>query len=207
MKNLFKAGLMVALTVISTAASSQAGVLNFSGTAPGTAPAPFTSQPWALALTYTANNGGPVATITAATLTIGAETFLLKTVGAANAPAITVTSVAGANNDQLGIVAEFEASTPGNFGQTFTLLSPFTVFGTDDVGAAIASDANIQTLGAKIGNTFMGQFMPFPPGQAFFLSGSVPAPEPGSIALLSGLGLIVGRRMLKRRAAKQDVVA
>ncbi|MFM7920378.1 MAG: PEP-CTERM sorting domain-containing protein, partial [Planctomycetaceae bacterium] len=29
-------------------------------------------------------------------------------------------------------------------------------------------------------------------------------PEPGSIALLSGLGLVVGRRLLKRRAKKQE---
>ncbi len=203
MKNMFKAGLMVALTVISTAASSQAGVLNFGGTTLGTAPAPFTSQAWSLVLTYTANNGGPTAAITAATLTIGAETFLLKTVGASNAPVLTVNALAG--NDSFGIVAEFQGSTPGGYGSTFSLLSPFTVYGTDDIGAAIASDANVQTLGAKIGNTFAGQFLAVPTGQPIQLSGIVPAPEPGSIALLSGLGLIVGRRMLKRRAAKQNV--
>ena len=203
MKNLFKAGLMVALAVISTAASSQAGILKFGGTTLGSAPVPFDSKSWSLALTYTANNGGPTAAITAATLTIGAETFLLKTAGAANAPVLTVNAVAG--NDSLSIVAEFQASTPGGFGSTFSLLSPFAVNGTDDIGAAIASDANVQTLGAKIGNTFAGQFLPVLPGQPVILSGSVPAPEPGSIALLSGLGLIVGRRMLKRRAAKQNV--
>jgi len=203
MKNLFKAGLMVALAVISTAASSQAGILKFGGTTQSSAPTPFNSKGWSLALTYTANNGGPTAAITAATLTIGAETFLLKTSGAANAPVLTVNAVAG--NDNLSIVAEFQASTPGGYGSTFSLLSPFTVNGTDDIGAAIASDVNVQTLGAKIGNTFTGQFLPVLPGQPIALSGSVPAPEPGSIALLSGLGLIVGRRMLKRRAAKQNV--
>lgn len=205
MKNMFKAGLMVALAIISTAASSQAGILKFSGTTLSTAPTPFNSKGWALALTYTANNGGPTAAITAATLTIGAETFVLKTVGAANAPVVTVNSVVGVDN--LSIVAEFQASTPGGYGATFSLLSPFTVNGTDDVGAAIASDVNVQTLGAKIGNGFSGQFLPVLPGQPVLFSGTVPAPEPGSIALLSGLGLIVGRRMLKRRAAKQNVIA
>jgi len=205
MKNLFKAGLMVALAVISTAASSQAGILKFGGTTQSSAPTPFNSKSWALALTYTANNGGAVATVTAASLTIGAETFLLKTSGAANAPTITVNSVTGANNDTLGIVLEFQGSTPGGYGSIISLLSPFTVNGTDDVASAIASDVNIQTLGAKIGNTFAGQFLPVLPGQPIALSGSVPAPEPGSIALLSGLGLIVGRRMLKRRSAKQNV--
>ena len=36
------------------------------------------------------------------------------------------------------------------------------------------------------------------------LTGFVAVPEPGSIALLSGLGLVVGRRLLKRRAKKQE---
>ncbi|MFO0537150.1 MAG: PEP-CTERM sorting domain-containing protein, partial [Planctomyces sp.] len=30
-------------------------------------------------------------------------------------------------------------------------------------------------------------------------TGAVPAPEPGSFALLAGLGLVAGRRFLKRR--------
>ncbi|MFN9825041.1 MAG: PEP-CTERM sorting domain-containing protein, partial [Planctomyces sp.] len=30
-------------------------------------------------------------------------------------------------------------------------------------------------------------------------TGAVPAPEPGAFALLAGLGLVAGRRFLKRR--------
>jgi hypothetical protein len=202
MKNLFKAGLMVALAVISTATSSQAGVLGFTGTTTSGSSAPLNSKAWSLALTYTENLSGSAAAITAATLTIGTETFLLNT--GFGTPQIVVTPVTGANNDQLGITAFFSNSTPGGVGNGGFSFLNLIVNGTADITGLAASDANIQALGAKIATPVTGGFA-FGTGLNATLNGSVPAPEPGSIALLSGLGLIVGRRMLKRRAAKQNV--
>jgi hypothetical protein len=40
------------------------------------------------------------------------------------------------------------------------------------------------------------------PGEASF-SGTIPVPEPGSISLLAGLGLVCGRRVWRRRQQKQ----
>jgi len=202
MKNMFKAGLMVALTVISTAASSQAGVLGFTGTTTSGSSTPFASQAWALAVTYTQNLSGATAAITAATLTIGTETFTLNT--GFGTPQIAVTPVTGVNNDQMTLQGFFNNSTPGGVGNGGFSFLNLTLAGTADIVGTAASDTNIQALGAKIGTPISGTFA-FGTGLSATLNGSVPAPEPGSIALLSGLGLIVGRRMLKRRAAKQNV--
>jgi len=206
MKNFLKSGLLVAVAVMSLASSSNAGVLGFSGTT-GTHTTPaFSNVAWTMALTYTANAGGPVAAITAGSLTIGGEIFALDLTPLAP-NTLTVASVTGLKNDTLAINAYFEASTPGGFGTAVALLSPFTVTGTDIVGAAVATDTNIQNLGATIGNTFTGQFLAVLPGVPVTLNGSVPAPEPGSIAVLCGLGLIVGRRVLKSRSSKKQEVA
>jgi hypothetical protein len=205
MKNLFKAGLMVALAVISTAASSQAAVLSslrFAGTTTAGSSAPLASKAWSLSLTYVPNPTGAAAAISAATLTIGTETFLLNS--GFGTPQITVISATGANNDQLGILAYFSNSSPGGVGNGGFAPLTLTVAGTSDVAAALASNANIQQLGAQGYTPVSGSFA-FGTGLTAILNGAVPAPEPGSIALLSGLGLIVGRRMLKRRAAKQNV--
>ena len=207
MKNLFKAGLMVALAVISTATSSQAAVLNslrFEGTTTAASSAPLASMAWSLFLTYVPNPTGAVAGISAATLKIGTETFVMNTF---SGPKIIVTPVAGSNNDKLDIQAFFNNSVPGTVGNGGFAYLNLTVSGTSDIVGSAASDANIQALGGTIRTPVSGTFdfgPSSPPYLVAYLNGSVPAPEPGSIALLSGLGLIVGRRMLKRRGAKQN---
>ena len=207
MKNFLKSGLLVAVAVMSLAGSSQAGVLTFGGTTGTNATTAFSNVAWTMALTYTANAGGPVAALTAGSLKIGGETFALLTAGPPAPNTLTVAVVAGTNNDTLAVNAYFQASTPGGFGGIVALLTPFTVTGTDIVGSALATEANIQNLGATVGNTFTGSFLPVLPSVPVILSGTVPAPEPGSIAVLCGLGLIVGRRVLKSRSSKKQEVA
>ncbi|MEI7700462.1 MAG: hypothetical protein WCK86_11745 [Planctomycetia bacterium] len=204
MKNFLKSGLLVAVAVMSLASSSQAGVLGFSGTTTAGSSSPFASKAWSLALTYTANNSGPTAVVTAATLVIGSETFGLNT--GFGSPQLALTPVAGTNNDTMSIQGFFNNSVPGAVGNGGFSFLNLTLTGTNDITGLAASDANVQLLGATIGNTVTGNFA-FGTGLTAVLNGSVPAPEPGSIAVLCGLGLIVGRRVLKSRSSKKQEVA
>jgi len=176
---------------------AQAGVLRFGGTT-SSGDAAYNGLGWVLSLTYTANNAGPSANITAAVLTIGNSNYLLNT-GGTFSDTLTVTQVSGANNDTIVFAMDF-VGTP-SFGSAAFILSALTLNGKTDV-SAIASDANIAAL-AAINNTLTGGSLVVVPGPntaLITLNGAIPAPEPGSVALLSGLAIVVGRRLLKRRA-------
>ncbi|MCE2794320.1 MAG: hypothetical protein ACK5A1_09890 [Planctomyces sp.] len=156
-------------------------------------------------MTYTPG-AGATATITAATLLIGTESFSLNTSGPGDGPdTITVAQIAGLDNDEMTLVADFTPSIPGAYGSVIAELTGFKVQGKADISSNVASDPNLQLLGS-IGNLVTaGSFRVFPHGGAsgvaeiVTLTGAVPAPEPGSFALLAGLGLVAGRRFLKRR--------
>lgn len=185
------------MAFLGTISQSQAGVLGFGGVTSSGDPA-YNNLEWSLLLTYTANNGGPTASITAATLSIGTSSYALNTAGTADS--LTVNSVAGANNDTISFGMDFLGS--GGVGTAAFILSGLTLNGKTDV-SAIASDANILALAAPP-NTLTGGLLVLVPGPStgvISLSGSIPVPEPGSIAILSGLAIVVGRRYLKRRRA------
>lgn len=201
--------LAAALVATASAQSATAGTLNFAGTTAGADPI-FAGKGWSLALTYTPG-AGATATITAATFLIDTYSFSLKTSGAGNgADTITVAQIAGLNNDEMTLVADFEPSDPGAYGSVIAELTGFKVQGKADISSNVASDPNLQLLGS-IGNLVTaGSFRIYPNGvspnasgagtsEIITLTGAVPAPEPGSFALLAGLGLVAGRRFLKRR--------
>lgn len=196
--------LTAALIAVASIQTASAGTLRFAGTTAGSN-ALFGGKPWSLALTYTPSVTS-VATVTSATLLIDVYSFSLKTSGTGNAfDTITVAQIAGPNNDEMTIVADFKASVPGAYGSIIASLTGFKVQGTADISGTAASDPNLQLLGS-IGNLVTaGSFRFYPNGvdplaaDIVTLSGAVPAPEPGSFALLAGLGLVAGRRFLKRR--------
>jgi len=180
------------------AQQAQAGVLGFGGTT-ASADSSYNNLGWSISLTYTANNGGPVANITAAVLTLGSSTYLLNTSGQPDT--LTVNSVTGVNNDTITFAMDFVGAS--GVGTTFFALTGLTLNGGTDVGSAVASDANIAALSQPRSTLTGGNLvvLPGPTSGLVTLSGSVPVPEPGSIALLSGLAIVVGRRYLKRRTA------
>lgn len=201
---------LMAIMAVAVCQSANAGTLRFSGTtsiASG-GPALFGGKDWSLNLTYTPG-AGAVATVTAATLLIDVYTFSLKTSGSGDAAdTITVAQISGSNNDEMTIVADFQASVPGSYGSVIADLTGFKVQGTADISGTVASDPNLQLLGS-IGNLVTaGAFRIYPHGGAsgvaetVTLTGSVPAPEPGSFALLAGLGVVVARRFMKARKSK-----
>lgn len=195
--------LTAALIAVASIQTASAGTLTFAGTTTGSNTL-FGGKPWSLALTYTPGVSS-VATVTSATLLIDVYSFSLKTSGPGDAPdTITVSQISGPNNDEMTIVADFEPSVPGAYGSVIAELSGFKVQGKADISGNVASDPNLQLLGS-IGNLVTaGSFRFFPNGSLgvadiVTLSGAVPAPEPGPFALLAGLGLVAGRRFLKRR--------
>ena len=201
MLKLLKVAMAVCVVSLFTPAASSAAPVNFVGTVtPGNAIfAPGT--PMSLSLMYTPAVGLS-AVVTSAVLSIGAQTW--STLVGANTVSITTN---GAAADDLSISLNFGPSTPGGFGSTaagFTM----TIFGNVDLGAAPdATEANINTIAAfgNPGSGALGLVGGVPGGfQLVGFSGSA-VPEPGSIVLLSGLGLVFGRGAWKRRKlAKQQ---
>jgi len=205
--------LLILAVVMGLTASVSAEQIYFRGTA-ASANALFSGRLWTMLLTYTPNASGP-ATFAAATLFFYSnnatnyrnESFNLiaaTTEGLTNT--ITVVQNAGVNNDSLSISSELGPSDLGR-GSTAAFINGFTVTGTTDVGNTNGTAANMKALG-EIGNSVAGTLTLLPRlsgvSSVIIFTGLVAVPKPGSIALLSGLGLVVGRRLLKRRAKKQE---
>lgn len=210
--------LLVLAVVMGMTASASAEQIYFRGTASaaGTGSQFFNGRLWTMLVTYTPAPASGPATITAATLFWYSndatdhknESFNLIAPNNVAGNQIDVNQNAGANNDALTFQTEFGPSELGR-GATFAFMDNLVVTGQTDVPTSEASLANITALG-KVGNSVAGTFRVSPrPGTAsgslqVNLNGFTAVPEPGSIALLSGLGLVVGRRLLKRRAKKQE---
>jgi hypothetical protein len=208
MKNFLKSGLLVAVAVMSLAGSSQAGVLKYSGTTSGATAgySAYNNIGWSLVMNY-APSVTPIANITS---TVLAKTTL--TFATATPQVYTFSTVLSSGT----IVVDSSADTLTASGMLFTpafgKLNSFVVTSEFDASASVADDVTLQALGGAIGSTFTGTFEFLDAGASsvlgsVVLSGTVPAPEPGSIAVLCGLGLIVGRRVLKSRSSKKQEVA
>lgn len=208
--------LLVLAVVMGMTASVSAEQIYFRGTASasGTGSQFYNGRAWTMLVTYTPAASGPAA-VTAATLFFYSndatdhknESFNLISPANVAANEIAVNQNVGANNDSLIIQTEFGPSELGR-GTTKAFMDNLVVTGQTDVGNTNGTVANITALGA-IGNSVAGTFRvaPRPGGTGSLqvnLTGFSAVPEPGSIALLSGLGLVVGRRLLKRRAKKQE---
>ena len=200
MKNLFSALAVVGCLLATHAAN--AGSIWFAGTVSGGA-----GGNWFMKVQYTPNSSGPAATTLSGTLELSGNTLNFDSVavggGGATSPVLTIDE--GNPADRVSIIAGL-TGTGGKSGILNSFNSPTTGF---DIGTnPNATDANIAAL-TKLGTTVSGTVLNISGlGGGVFgtitLNGSVVAPEPGSIALLSGLGLVVGRRLLKRRAKKQE---
>lgn len=177
--------------------STQAAQLFFNGTV--VTPLADAGTKWGLVLTYTAGTG--FATINTATLVIGTETWGAL-VGTSNQISLD------SSKTQMLIVASFGPSTPSSLGSSFSALS-FAVTGFNAAGSQDASEANIETIFMKqktaSGTFFTVPFGPVFSGSALVLAGDLnSAPEPASVGILLGLGLIVGGRYFRNRRRNRD---
>ncbi|MFM7168358.1 MAG: PEP-CTERM sorting domain-containing protein [Planctomycetaceae bacterium] len=194
----------LAACLVAPLASSRcdAGVLNLAGQTTSTKAA-YDLKAWTLSLVFTPNPAGPAATIASATLTIDGTSFLLDT--ASDPKTVTVTPDVGLNDDRLYINANFLSS--GAFGTNTAVLVDMVVAGKVDISPALATDANIQALAVPGNLVKSGTFVLNPSiggGTALIsFTGAVVTPEPGSVALLGGLGLVLSIRWLRRRSQTQ----
>jgi len=187
------------------ARAAEAGALWAAGTTGGG----ISNGTWLLKVNFADNNSGNT-TVPSGTMTIvnntSGQTYVANlqttTVGASTINALLTVNEGGASNDFVTLLSGLGSGA---------LLNSFSVASTVNLGVnPNATNANVQALarlGASVtGNIFdTGTF-----GTAFTnitLTGSVIAPEPSTVALLSGLGLVIGRRVWKRRSAKKQNVA
>lgn len=141
------------------------------------------------------------ATVTAAMLTIGPETWSVLDVTGG-----TVSIVEnGAANDELEVALTFLPSAPGGLGSGTAGLT-LTILGHKDLGpGAVASFENVNMIAMNPSGGNPGT------GSLLLAGGEVPGvvlsttfsgtavPEPGTVALLSGLGMVFGAGAWRRR--------
>ena len=197
MKSLIASLALVSCLLAAEVAS--AGVIWFAGNYTGGG-----GGNWLMKVNYTPNNSGATASALTGTLELSSGTvdFTSITVfGTTTTPLLSIEE--GGPLDRVSIVSGL--SDGGSKAGLLNFYSPFTGI---DIGLnPNATDSNIAAL-TKLGVAVSGSVTNLSGfGGNLVLSGSVVAPEPGTFALLGGLGLVVGRRIWKRRSARTQNAA
>jgi len=218
MKSVIRA-LLLGVALVASTVPAAAERVEFAGTLDPSAAAVFGGTNFYLLANFTPS-GGAAATVVAnntwriSTLIAGTKTFNLANSGTFNK--ITVkdgATRAGGNSNEDYLALGFRADTIGGQFPDDAVNGDINLLQVDILGKVnvplVASAANIYAL-AAYGNTVQGTFtlanVTGNPGGSFSFNGMI-VPEPGSIALLSGLGLVVAGRIWKRRSAKKQNVA
>jgi hypothetical protein len=161
-----------------------------------------------LSLDFTPTVGG-VAAITTASLTIGGENWT----GAGAIGSLTIVEN-GAAPDDLSIALSLPPSTPSGLGSSAATME-LSIFGHKDLGPAPdASFANVNMIAMNPsgGNAGSGSLTLVGPEISGFVLGTpfsgTAVPEPGTFALLGGLGLVFSAGAWRRnRRRKQEAAA
>ncbi len=211
MTRLLGKGLMASLALLLLASPATAEVVQFVGTTSGgvgTQGSLLTGQNFTLELSYTPNSGSATADIVGGSLVIGSQTFNWLAAGNRSMTVVdgATQSWNDANQDGVKIDQFFSLGGLPNDPNTVLPINAIrldaTVRGNTSVSLT-ASAANLSAL-LQHPNSFSGLFRVYDlAGNSVQLNGVVAAPEPGSIALLSGLALVSGRRMWRRRQQKK----
>lgn len=207
MVSYFKAAVLACAVAIAASGSANAAQLLLTGKVIG--PLADVGKTFSLTATYTASTTS-TAVINSATLVVGAQTWSTLLGGIGQNPAITIASAKNA----FTIAGQFGGSSPGSVGDIFTSLS-LNVTTATPVAAAQATATNIDAI-LSTRSSALGTLTIVSTSSSTGFGGNVlnlegdplsAVPEPGSLLVLGGLGLFVGRRMMVRRQNKATSVA
>jgi len=213
MKSVLRLAAFVLAAAVS-AATGQAAILSFSGLAtPGivspSTPAGFLdgASSFSLLVNYNESATSTTTSINSSVLTIFRSTGSPKVFLGAQ-PGSQMLFAAG-NPTTLTVSMNYLniANAGGAEPVTGSLTLNFT--GGGQLPNTALTAANISQLlaaGTVYSGTITGLNGLFAPGAASF-NGAIPVPEPGSIGLLTGLGMVAGRRIWRRRQQKKAEAA
>jgi len=204
MKTVLRVAAMVLAAAVS-AGVGQAAVLEIAGLTGPTSDGTILQNGKSFSLSITYNDSATsTANVQTSTLTVdtnaGLKTFVF---GAGSTGTLSLT----ANNPTVLQINIGYVNGGASTGQPIVGTLSFTVTGATKLSNTLLTEANVGQI-VKPGNAFSGTL------NAVILSGVggvgntsfngiLAVPEPGSIGLLTGLGLVCGRRVWRRRQQKQ----
>ena len=204
MVKFLKAALAACVAVVAAAGSASAGVIYLAGTATEDK-SPFVVSSWTLSVTYGSPLASPddfLADVTGAEFRINRNgtLFVWDTLNSSSMNRVRISVDQKAYD--LGV--RFQGPAIGTSTGNSQSDLDFKIRAPSAVAARVASEANIAFL-TSTATTVEGYFdvdsqSPFDTFGRLTLDGTPQAvPEPGSMLLLSGLGLVAGRRVMARR--------
>jgi hypothetical protein len=206
MKALLRAAITACVAAIAVTGSASAAQIYLYGTAEEEV-APNVQSPWTLLVTYTPSTTYR-ADVTAAVFQVTrfGTTYTWNSLESSTQNRIRISSFKNAYD--LSIRFQGPSSTPiGSTTGQFQADVDITVGGGAVVALREATEANVNLLtstGSLVGGKFLvDPDLPFDTDGMLPLDGVPrPVPEPTSVMLLSGLGLVAGRRVMARRRQK-----
>lgn len=196
--------LAVAMVAMAFCSVANANPLYFTGTATTGNLTPQLSGTFVLSnLAYTAGAGQNAV--------VNSATLALSMAGFSTATFVDIKGGLGASKNRIQVNSlntllinvNWTGDATNSIG-TQTSELRMTINSTKSVAANVASQANIDFLVANAGSvtaTFDVNGQGSLPDSTYDLTGLSSVPEPSSWALLAGVGMVVGRRYLRRRAA------
>ncbi|HCP11687.1 MAG TPA: hypothetical protein DIT89_05075 [Planctomycetaceae bacterium] len=162
----------------------------------------FIGQLWTFTGTYTPAPAAATASLTAATMTIGSETWNILVPDAPSATPPVISGLTMVTPSRLQITANFAPdSDPGNRGTGRSVFS-LSVDGTPADNSGFASQANIDSI---LATSLLPQQGSYAIIESSFATESLTlqrtVPEPSTWALLVGVAGVGARRLLNRRKA------
>jgi hypothetical protein len=198
---------LAAFAVAVATTTSQASTLNFTGTVIGGDDPPFlVNGNFNLSATYNENPAQNSGDTTASTISFQASGGGSLNYTKPGVRTVSLTFGKSGTNDTLRIRGDYRPVVGGDLAE---LDLTFTRSNTTTTTFAL-TEANVATMLSAF-TTYSGNFRQFDNNDAVVstavLGGTIPVPEPGSVGLLAGLGLVCGRRVWRRRQQKQAAAA
>lgn len=194
--------------VAMSATTSQAAVLVFTGKMiAGTDSPPFLANGnFNLSATYDESTTASTGNTTASTISFQADGGGNLNFSKPAARTVSLTFGKDGTNDTLKVLGDYRPDGGGDLAELDLI---FTRSNTTTT-TLLLNATNVATMLSAF-TTYAGFFRQFDNNDnvvaTAVLGGTIPVPEPGSIGLLAGLGMVCGRRIWRRRQQKKAEAA